>query len=289
MAGEMAASFIKGVQSRGVGTSVKHYLANNQETRRMSVSVEADERTLREIYMPAFETAVKKAQPWTVMCSYNKIGTTYVAQSRKYLTDVLRDEWGFDGFVMSDWGAVNDRVPDLEAGLELEMPYSGGARDREIVSAVKSGQLDETVLDTAVERLLKIIFRVVENKHSAVFDAQADHALARRATCQSAVLLKNNGILPLDENKKIAFIGHYAAEPHYQGGGSSHINSALVNAALDCSPIGTLYARGLTTMMKIKTRSCLKKRLKRPERAIPLLYLRDCLTRWNLKALTGCI
>ena len=251
LAGEMAAAFIEGVQEQGVGTSIKHFLANNQETRRMSVSVETDERTLREIYMPAFEIAVKKAKPWTVMCSYNKISGKYVAESHKYLTDVLRGEWGFDGFVMSDWGAVNDRVPDLEAGLELEMPFSGGMRDNEIVNAVKMGALDETVLNTAVERVLKIVFSAYERKREAVFDKQADHALARRAAIESAVLLKNDSILPLDTHKKIAFIGQYAAEPHYQGGGSSHINSAFITSALSCAPAGVVYTQGYDDRDKV--------------------------------------
>ncbi|NLA86504.1 MAG: glycosyl hydrolase [Clostridiales bacterium] len=245
LTGELAAAFINGVQSKNVGTSAKHYLANNQETRRMSVSAEADQRTLREIYLAAFETPVKMAKPWSVMCSYNKVNGEYVAESRKYLTDVVRDEWGFDGFVVSDWGAVNDRVRDLIAGLELEMPFSGGARDREIADAVRSGQLDEAVLDSAVERILNIVYRITENRDSAaVFDREADHALAREAAAETAVLLKNNGVLPLREGLKIAFIGQYAAAPRYQGGGSSHINAHKVTSALDAAPAGVIYAKG---------------------------------------------
>ena len=245
LTGALAAAFISGVQSRGVGTCPKHYLANNQETRRMSVSVEADERTMREIYMPGFETAVTEAQPWSIMCSYNRIGGVYAAESRKYLTDVLRGEWGFDGFVMSDWGAVNDRVPDLVAGLELEMPFSSGTRDREIADAVRSGALDEAVLDTAVARLLNIVFRFADNvDDGAVFDRESDHALARKAATETAVLLKNDGVLPLREGAKTAFIGQYADKPRYQGGGSSHINSATITSALDAAPAGVVYARG---------------------------------------------
>jgi beta-glucosidase len=245
LAGETAAAFIEGVQSRNVGTSIKHYLANNQETRRMSVSAEADERTMREIYMPAFETAVKKSKPWTVMSSYNKINGTYVSESKKYLSDILRGEWGFDGFVMSDWGAVNDRVRDLAAGLDLEMPFSGGARDMEIVNAVKNGTLEEAVLNKTAERILSIVYRFVENRDSnAVFDREADHALARKAAAETSVLLKNEGVLPLREGQKVAFIGQYAAVPRYQGGGSSHINSYRITSALDCAPAGVTYAKG---------------------------------------------
>ncbi len=236
VASEMAGALIAGVQSKNVGTSIKHFLANNQEHRRMSSSSEIDERTLREIYLAAFEGAVKKQKPWTVMCSYNRINGTYAAENKEMLTDVLRKEWGFDGFVVSDWGAVNDRVPDLEAGLDLEMPSSGGVNDRLIVEAVKEGRLKEEVLDQAVENILNIVFRYEENRdHTAVFDRDKDHELARKVAEETCVLLKNEDhILPLEEKDTIAFIGKYAAKPRYQGGGSSHINSHKVTGAWDC-------------------------------------------------------
>lgn len=234
LASQIAGALIKGIQSKNVGTSIKHFLANNQETRRMSVSAEIDERTLREIYLAAFEGAVREQKPWTVMCSYNKINGVYAAENRKYLTEVLRDEWGFDGYVMSDWGAVNDRVADLKAGLELEMPSSGGSNDKLIEEAVKSGALEESVLDETVERILNIVFRYEENRDtSAVFDRDKDHEAARKVAEETIVLLKNDGILPLQEEKKVAFIGKYAKEPRYQGGGSSHINSHKVTSAMD--------------------------------------------------------
>lgn len=234
LATEMAGSLIKGIQSKNVGTSIKHFLANNQETRRMSSSSEVDERTLREIYLAAFEGAVVKQKPWTVMCSYNKINGVYAAQNKKYLTDILRDEWGFDGYVMSDWGAVNDRVPDLEAGLDLEMPSSHGMNDKLIVEAVKNGSMSESVVDTAVERILNIIFRFEENRDkTAVFDRDKDHELARKIARETIVLLKNDGILPLKEDDNIAFIGEFAVKPRYQGGGSSHINSHRITSAMD--------------------------------------------------------
>lgn len=268
LAGEMAVAFINGVQSKNVGTSIKHYLANNQETRRMSVSVEADERTLREIYMPAFEAAVTKARPWTVMSSYNKINGTYVSENKKYLTDVLRDEWGFDGFVMSDWGAVNDRVPDLIAGLDLEMPFSGGARDAEIVEAVRKGMLDEAVLNKAADRILNIVYRCINNRDTtAVFDRDADHALAWKAASESAVLLKNDGILPLREGMNVAFIGQYAEAPRYQGGGSSHINASMVTSAKDCMPVGVVYAKGFEDMQEQLDQSMLNEALEAAKNA----------------------
>ena len=236
VASEMAGALIAGVQSKNVGTSIKHFFANNQEHRRMSSSSEIDERTMREIYLAAFEGAVKKQKPWTVMCSYNKINGVYGAENRWSLTDVLRGEWGFDGFVVSDWGAVNDRVPDLEAGLDLEMPSSGGVNDRLIVEAVKDGRLKEEVLDEAVERILNIVYRFEENRDkTAVFDRDKDHELAKKVAEETCVLLKNeDSVLPLQEKAKIAFIGKYAAKPRYQGGGSSHINSHKVTGAWDC-------------------------------------------------------
>lgn len=234
VASEMAGALIHGVQSKNVGTSIKHFLANNQETRRMSSDSRIDERTLNEIYLAAFEGAVKKEKPWTVMCSYNKINGVYAAENHKYLTETLRDKWGFDGYVMSDWGAVNNRVEDLKAGLDLEMPSSNGVNDKLIVGAVESGELSEEVLDTAVERILNIVFRYEENRDkSTFFDRDKDHELARKVAEETIVLLKNDGVLPLSEQDEIAFIGKYAMKPRYQGGGSSHINSHKITSALD--------------------------------------------------------
>ncbi len=236
VASEMAGALIDGIQSKGVGTSIKHFLANNQEHRRMSSSSEVDERTLREIYLAAFEGAVKEHKPWTVMCSYNKINGIYAAQNKEMLTDILRNEWGFDGFVVSDWGAVNDRPADLEAGLDLEMPSSKGVGDRQIVKAVQEGRLDEAVLDKAVERILARVFQFEENRdETARFDMEKDHAMARKVAEETIVLLKNEGeLLPLRDTDRIAFIGKYASSPRYQGGGSSHINSFRTESAWEC-------------------------------------------------------
>ncbi|MCM1156418.1 MAG: glycoside hydrolase family 3 C-terminal domain-containing protein [Roseburia sp.] len=247
VASEMAGALIKGVQSKNVGTSIKHFLANNQETRRMSSDSRVDERTLNEIYLAAFEGAIRKQKPWTVMCSYNKINGTYAAENHKYLTETLRDKWGFDGYVMSDWGAVNNRVEDLKAGLDLEMPTSLGANDKLIVGAVQSGNLAESDVNEAVERILNIVFRYEENRDkNAVWDKDKDHELARKVAQETIVLLKNDGILPLQESDDIAFIGKYAAQPRYQGGGSSHINSHKVTSAMDIvsSMSNIVYAQG---------------------------------------------
>ena len=229
LASQMAAAHIKGVQSKNVGTSIKHFAANNQEHRRMSCSSEVDERTLREIYLAAFETAIKEAKPDTVMCSYNRINGEFASENHWLLTEVLRDEWGFDGYVMSDWGAVNDRVKGLKAGLELEMPASGGTTDKEIVEAVKNGELDEAVLDRAVERILNIVFKFVDNRQEGKFDMEEDHKLP----------------LPT-QGKKIAFIGKFAEAPRFQGGGSSHINSFKITGALEAAKevAQVTYAQG---------------------------------------------
>ena len=234
---ELAAALIEGVQSKNVGTSAKHFLANNQEKRRMTNSSDVDERTLREIYLASFEGAVKKAKPWTVMSSYNRINGEFVGDSYEYLTKILRDEWSFDGYVVSDWGAVNDRIKALKAGLDLEMPHGSDENDEMIVKAVESGELDEKVLDLTCERILDIIFRYTQNRdETAVFDYEADHETAAEVESECMVLLKNeNHILPLDASKKIAFIGKYAKTPRYQGGGSSHINSWKVESALDAA------------------------------------------------------
>ena len=224
LAGEMAVSFIQGVQGKGVGTSLKHFAANNQEYQRTTISSEVDERALREIYLPAFEAAVKKAKPWTVMCSYNKLNGTYAAENRRLLTEILKEEWGFEGFVVSDWGAVHDRVAALIAGLDLEMPGPRERRVNAVITAVRSGELDESVLDEAVGRILNIVFKAAETKKGGSFDILGHHALARRVAGEGMVLLKNNGVLPLKTHQKITVIGRAAKEAYYQGGGSSHIN-----------------------------------------------------------------
>jgi len=235
LTGKMAAAYINGVQSWDVGTSIKHFAVNNQEYKRMCVSSEVSERAFREIYLPAFEEAVKEAQPKTVMCSYNKINGVFASENEDLLTKILRDEWGFEGYVVTDWGAVNDRVKGLKAGVDLEMPSTGGYNDK-IVEAVKSGELDEKVLNRAVERMLKVIFSYVDHRHSeAVFDRDKDHEKSVEIETECAVLLENNGVLPMKEEQKIVYIGEFAEKPRYQGGGSSHINSSKVVSALEAA------------------------------------------------------
>ena len=267
LAGEMAVAFIKGAQNKGVGTSLKHFAANNQETRRWSSDSRVDERTLREIYFPAFKKAVEEAQPATVMCSYNKVNGEYASENRRLLTEILREEWGFDGVVVSDWGAVNDRVKGLEAGLDLEMPgVAIPPNDIYIIEAVRSGKLKEEVLDIAVERLLKLTDRVnninnTEDTEKLVtrlpdsgaakkLYAEKHNSLARKIAAESIVLLKNNnGILPLKKIAKIVFIGEFAEKPRFQGAGSSQVNPVLVTSALEAASGYTevSYCKGYNT------------------------------------------
>ncbi len=234
LSGRLAAAMVDGLQSQRVGGCVKHFAANNQETDRMRVSADVDERTLREIYLAAFEHVVTAARPWLVMCSYNKVNGEYASQHRWLLTDVLRGEWGFDGLVVSDWGAVHDRVAALRAGLDLEMPPQLGVSDRAIIDAVAAGALDEAVLDQSAGRVLRLVHRS-RDREPAELDAAAHHALARRAAGQGMVLLKNDGVLPLAgaPGLTVAVIGEFARTPRFQGAGSSQVTPAHVDIPLD--------------------------------------------------------
>ncbi|MFJ6509887.1 glycoside hydrolase family 3 C-terminal domain-containing protein [Streptomyces sp. NPDC091406] len=256
LAGLIGAAWVNGVQSLGVGTSLKHFAVNNQETDRLRVNAEVDERTLREIYLPAFEHIVTTARPTTVMCAYNGVNGTSCSQNNRLLTDVLRGEWGFDGLVVSDWGAVSDRIAALEAGLDLEMPPSGS--DHTLVDAVVAGDLDEQYLDTAVRRLLDLIDRTA-GARAATTDPAAGtaehHALARAAAGESAVLLRNeNNALPLDPQATtpLAVIGAFAETPRFQGGGSSHVVPNRVDTPLEAirrtvsDPARIRFAPGFT-------------------------------------------
>ncbi|RRJ67857.1 glycosyl hydrolase [Paenibacillus oralis] len=235
LSSEMAASHIEGVQSQGVGTSLKHFALNNQEYRKMTVDAVADDRTLREIYLASFEGAVKKARPWTVMTAYNRVNGEYCAENKRLLTDILRKEWGYEGAVISDWGAVNERVAGLLAGLDLEMPYNLGEGDVKIVQAVQSGELPEEQLDRAVKVLLELAFKGhAAKRKQASFDAAGHHDLARKVAAESMVLLRNEqGTLPLSKEASIAVIGGFAQRPRFQGGGSSHIVPTRLDIAYD--------------------------------------------------------
>ena len=239
-----------------MGTSIKHFAANNQEHRRMSSSSNVDERTLREIYFPAFEISVKKAQPWTVMCSYNRINGVYASEDPWLLTEVLRNDWGFEGYVMSDWGAVSTRAAGVKAGLDLEMPSSGGINDRKVMQAVLRGYLDEKYVDLACERILRINYKYLENaKPETPWDKEADHLLAAKIAGECMVLLKNeDDILPLSKEDDIAFIGEFAVKPRFQGGGSSHINSFKTTSAVDAAAgLKVTYDQGYSVKDDVAT------------------------------------
>lgn len=257
LAGEMAASFINGVQSKGVGTSLKHYAVNNQETRRMTVNAVVDERTLREIYLAPFETAVKKAQPWTIMAAYNRLNGTYCAENKWLLTDVLRNEWGYQGIVVTDWGAENDRVQGLLAGQELEMPSSNGEGNKQIVAAVKQGLVEESYLDELVDRLIDMALKGEKVRGTYTYDAEAHHKLAREIAGQCMVLMKNDGdILPLSKKAKLTVIGEMAKKPRYQGAGSSLINPIQLDSAFESlvkMGVEFQYAPGYSTAKKNRT------------------------------------
>ncbi len=253
LAGKLAASYIKGIQSKGILACPKHFAANNQEYRRMSGSSNLSERTLHEIYLAAFEMMVKEAKPKAIMCSYNKINGTYLSENRYMLTEVLRDKWGFDGFVVTDWGAGKDPAKGVEAGLDLVMPGPRPDHEKAIIAAALEGKLSEDKVDEAVSRILTSLNFYIENRPSNVSPSddstrKQGYELARRIAENSAVLLKNDKVLPLKEGKKILFVGEFAKDPRYQGSGSSHVHSSFVSNAYDCAKDrGISYARGYDT------------------------------------------
>lgn len=246
--GTMAAALINGVQSKGVGTSLKHFALNNQEERRMTIDAVADERTKREIYLAGFEKAVKESQPWTVMCSYNKVDGLYLSDNKMLLSGILKEEWGHTGLVVTDWGACNDRVLGIKAGLEFEMPTSFGKNDQKIVDAVNNGNLSMEELDKAVYRIVGLILKSQDNrKQGFKYNRESHHSLARQIAGESAVLLKNEGLLPLNKSDRIAVIGEFAEKPRYQGAGSSLINPYRLDSIcreLDLLNIKYDYAGG---------------------------------------------
>lgn len=241
LTGALAAAMVRGTQSAGVGTSLKHFAVNNQESHRLTVDAVVDERTLRELYLRAFEIVVAEAEPWTVMCSYNKVNGTYASEHAELLTTILRDEWGFEGLVMSDWGAVNDREAGVAAGLDLEMPGSRGANDPGVMDAVRTGQLTEDAVNRCAQRVIELLQRGQAMRRAdgagtpaiPTLEREAHHGVARRAASAGTVLLSNSGVLPLDADRHIAVIGAFATEPRYQGAGSSQVNPTKLDRALD--------------------------------------------------------
>jgi beta-glucosidase len=235
LSGEIAKSHIQGVQSQGIGASLKHYAVNNQEHRRMTIDAIVDDRALHEIYLRGFEIAVKGAQPWTVMGAYNRVNGTYCCESPFLLRETLKEKWGHEGLVVTDWGALNEKVAAMKAGLELEMPGTNSGNDEILIDAVRSGELDEDVLDRAVARILEMVFKAESTlSEDYAYDPEAHHALARKVASEGAVLLKNDSqTLPLKKGARVTLLGAFAKSPRYQGAGSSIINP---------SRLDTLYA-----------------------------------------------
>lgn len=246
LAGRMATAYVKGVQAEGVGVSVKHFAANNRENQRFTSSSNVDERALREIYLSQFERIVKEAQPATIMCSYNRLNGTLNSQNQRLLTDILRNEWGFQGFVMSDWGAVADHIAAIKAGLDLEMPGKGQKSTDEIIAAVHEGRLQESTLNRSVLRILKAVQKWGKDvSQTTSYDKDSQHDFARQLADDSIVLLKNDDQqLPLTDSNSLALIGELAKKPRFEGGGSSHVNAHHVVTPLDAAPAGARYAAG---------------------------------------------
>ena len=245
LAGKLAAGFIRGAEAQGISTSLKHFAVNSQEKSRFISNSVLDDRTLRELYLTAFEIAVKEGKPSTVMCAYPKLNGVHCSDNKTLLTDILRAEWGFGGMVVTDWGAMNDRIEGFRAGCDLNMPGGSDYMEKEVLQAVKNGTLPERCIDDSARRVLKLVLRAAETlKEKAVCDYDAHHALAKRAAIEGAVLLKNEGgILPLQQGAKIAVIGAMAKKIRYQGAGSSHINPTGLSQPLDFLP-DAIYAPG---------------------------------------------
>ena len=245
LAGKLAAGFIRGAEAQGISTSLKHFAVNSQEKSRFTSNSVLDDRTLRELYLTAFEIAVKEGNPSTVMCAYPKLNEVHCSDNKRLLTDILRTEWGFSGMVVTDWGAMNDRIEGFRAGCDLNMPGGSDYMEKEVLQAVKDGTLPERCIDDSARRVLKLVLRAAETlKEKAACDYDAHHALAKRAAAEGAVLLKNEGgILPLQQGAKIAVIGAMAKNLRYQGAGSSHINPTGLSQPLDFLP-DAIYASG---------------------------------------------
>lgn len=245
LAGKLAAGFIRGAEAQGIGTSLKHFAANSQELSRFTSDSVLDDRTLRELYLTAFEIAVKEGHPSTLMCAYPKLNGVHCSDNKALLTDILRTEWGFGGMVVTDWGAMNDRIEGFRAGCDLNMPGGSDYMEKEVLQAVKDGTLPERCIDDSARRVLKLVFRAAQTlKEKTDCDYEAHHALAKQASLEGAVLLKNEGgILPLKKDAKIAVIGAMAKSIRYQGSGSSHINPTKLTQPLDFLP-DAVYAPG---------------------------------------------
>lgn len=266
---ELSVAYTKGLQDNNIGVSVKHYAVNSQEYMRLCSTSELDERTLREIYLYAFEKTVKEANPYTIMCSYNLVNGEYASEHKKLLSDILKEEWGFKGVVISDWGAVDDRVKGIEAGLHIEMPSSEGVRDKWIVEAVQEGKLREERLDEVVAEILDYVFKCDSNMkeaEGAVADYEKNHALSRKAATEGSVLLKNNDdVLPIKDLNSVAVVGELAEKLRMQGTGSSRLqprNEVSFLQALNDRNVKYSYAKGYDSSTDKSSKKMFKEAIK---------------------------
>lgn len=295
LAGKLAAGFIRGVEGKGVCASLKHFAANSQEKCRFTSDSVIDGRTLRELYLSAFETAVKEGKPSTVMCAYPKLNGVHCSDHKGLLTDILREEWGFEGMVVTDWGAMNDRIEGFRAGCDLNMPGGSAYMEKEVLAAVKSGTLPESAVDDSARRVLKLVFRAAEaRKGPTGCDFDAHHTLAAKAAAAGAVLLKNEGnILPLKEGQRVALLGHMAKELRFQGAGSSHINPTKVVNPVDAMPdlpfAPGCDGQGDTTGELLAEAAALAKRVEIPVvfAGLPGQYESEGFDRTNMKMPEG--
>jgi beta-glucosidase len=295
LAGKLAARFIRGVEGQGVGSSLKHFAANSQELCRFTSDSVMDERTLRELYLTAFETAVKEGKPSTIMCAYPKLNGIHCSDHKGLLTDILREEWGFEGMVVTDWGAMNDRIEGFRAGCDLNMPGGSAYMEKEVLTAVKSGALPESAVDDSARRVLKLVFRAAEaRKEPTGCDFDAHHTLAAKAAAAGTVLLKNEGnTLPLKEGQHVALLGHMAKELRFQGAGSSHINPTKVVNPVDAMPdlpfAPGCDGRGNTTGELLAEAAALAKRVEIPVvfAGLPGQYESEGFDRTNMKMPEG--
>lgn len=280
LAGKLAAGMIKGIQSHGISACVKHFAVNNQEERRMSIDTIVDERTLREVYLTAFEIAVKEGKTKTVMSAYNMLNGEYTNENVHLMKEILRDEWNYDGVVVTDWGGSNDRVDGLIAGNELEMPTTAGETNQEIIAAIENGKISEDVLDECVDRILDLVFTTEEafKEEPKTIDKNEHHQMAQKVAEESIVLLKNDqNILPLQKDKKVAVIGDFAKDARYQGAGSSIVNPTFLDNSLnvlkssDINSIG--YEQGFDRYGKKSKKKIAKACALAKEADVVLLYI----------------
>ncbi len=288
LSGKMASAFVSGIQSQGVGACLKHFAGNEQETRRFMINAVIDDRTFHEIYLAPFKMAIEDANPWTMMGAYNRVNGPFACESEHLLETILRDSYGYQGLIMSDWTAVSNKVETVKNGLDLEMP-GPGTKDHEVIEAVQSGLLSEEIVNKHAKRVLNLIIKAVDNKKEVHVDWDKHHEIAVKLAEESTVLLKNDGILPLQKDDRIGVIGEFASVPRFQGGGSSHMNPQKMETPLDeiMKLSKVQFARGYER--DNTSERLTREALDLAKTSDKLVFLQAQLQNWNLKALTVLI